>query len=269
MYNLQKEFDSYMQFDNSEIRYSKKLVLFNRIYKNEKKFEKTNDNFDYKLLLFYDKYKRAGLFKRTYIYETLIILIEQTQSRIYKIRNMILIFDEFFDKFFVLIKNLHVFIVSHKIIQKFSNVYTQYENSCFKLFYIDRQYHWNGFNFCSGFNSRKNTFQFHKKCFVCNKKKCWSIKHIEHEWNEAKKRFNSCMFKYKNRSKYDHWLHQYIIEYENIKDIAENNENDDEFNQFFDDLALEAKFAENETTFAIKMISSDFINMFFTSFENF
>ena len=84
-----------MQFDDSEIHYSKKLVLLNRIYKNEKKFEKTNDNFDYKLLLFYNKYKRVGLFKRAYIYETSIILIEQIQSRLYKIRNMILIFDEF------------------------------------------------------------------------------------------------------------------------------------------------------------------------------
>ena len=84
-----------MQSDDSEIRYSKELVLFDRIYKDEKKFEKINDSFDYKLLLFYDKYKRAGLFKRAYIYETSIMLIEQTQSRFYKIRNMILTFDEF------------------------------------------------------------------------------------------------------------------------------------------------------------------------------
>ena len=84
-----------MQSDDPEIRYSKKLVLFDRIYKGEKKFEKTNDNFDYKLLLFYNKCKRVNLFKRAYIYETSIMLTEQVQSRFYKIHNMILIFDEF------------------------------------------------------------------------------------------------------------------------------------------------------------------------------
>ena len=84
-----------MQFNDSETRYSKKLVLFDRIYKNEKKFEETNDSFDYKLLLFYNKCKRVNLFKRAYIYEISIMLTEQIQSRFYKIRNMILIFDEF------------------------------------------------------------------------------------------------------------------------------------------------------------------------------
>ena len=75
------------------------------------------------------------------------------------------------------------------------------------------------------------------------------------------------MFKYKNHSEYDRWLHQYITEYEDIENIVENNENDDEFDQFFDDLALKAKFAENESTFAAKVIDFDFINMFFTFFE--
>ena len=76
------------------------------------------------------------------------------------------------------------------------------------------------------------------------------------------------MFKYKNHLEYDCQLHQYITEYENIEDIDENNENNDEFNQFFGDLTLEAKFTKNEATFVVKMINSDFINMFFTSFEN-
>ena len=77
------------------------------------------------------------------------------------------------------------------------------------------------------------------------------------------------MSKYKNRSKYNRRLHQYISEYEDIENIAENNKNDDEFNQFFDDLALKTKFAENKTTFVVKTTNSDLINMFFTSFENF
>ena len=77
------------------------------------------------------------------------------------------------------------------------------------------------------------------------------------------------MFKYKNHSEYDRRLHQYIIKYEDIENTVEDNENNDEFDQFFDDLALKAKFAENEITFAVKMINSDFINMFFTSFGNF
>ena len=342
-----------MQSDDPEIRYSKKLVLFDRIYKDEKKFGKTNDSFDYKLLLFYDKCKRVGLSKHAYIYEASIMLIWQIQSWFYKIRNMILIFDEFCegmrdyfekdewehhnlnkwhmiifadvikinlilsttkcfrklcdefnilqkninsefhkskhfreiivwtcrkhfafiavlirssDRPFVLVKNLYVSIISHKAIQKSSNVYTQHENDRPESFYIDRQYHRDGSNFRSESNSRKNTFQSRKKCFVCDKKRCWSTKHTEHERNEMKKRFNSRMSKYKNHSGYDRWLHQYIIEYEGIEDIVEDNENDDEFNQFFDDLALEAKFAENEVTSAIKTINPDLIDMFFTSF---
>ena len=84
-----------MQFDDSETRYSKKLVLFNRIYKDEKKYGGIDNSFDYKLLLFYDKCKRAGLSKHAYIYKASIMLIKQIQSRFYKIHNMILIFDEF------------------------------------------------------------------------------------------------------------------------------------------------------------------------------
>ena len=77
------------------------------------------------------------------------------------------------------------------------------------------------------------------------------------------------MFKYKNYSKYDRQLHQYITEYENIEDIIENNKNDDEFNQFFNNLTLKTKFTKNEITFTIKMIDFDFINMFFTFFNKF
>ena len=159
-----------------------------------------------------------------------------------------------------MIKNLYVFIISHETIQKFSSAYTQHENDRPESFYIDRQY-------CRGeSNSRKNTSQFRKKCFVCDKKKCWSTKHIEKKRNEAKKRFNNHISKYKNHSKYDRKLHQYITEYENIENTIESNENDNEFDQLFSDLALEAKFAENESTFAVKTTDFDTIDMFFKSF---
>ena len=261
-----------MQSDDLEIHYSKKLVLFDRIYKDEKKFGGTDDSFDYKLLLFYDKCRRAGLSKRAYIYGTPIMLTGQTQSRFYKTRNTILIFDEFCegmrdyfekdewkrhnlnkwhtiifadvikinsilstakcfrklcdelnilqknidsefheskhfreiivrtckkhsaliavlirppDRPSALVKDLYASIVSHEVIQKSSNAYTQHEGDRPESFYTDRQYHRGGSNFRSGSNSRKNTSQSRKKCFVCDKEECWSTKHTEHERNEA------------------------------------------------------------------------------------
>ena len=75
------------------------------------------------------------------------------------------------------------------------------------------------------------------------------------------------MTKYKNHSKYDRQLHKYITEYENTENTVENNENNNEFNQFFSDLALKTKFAESNSTSVVKMINSDFINIFFTFFE--
>ncbi len=41
--------------------YSKKLALLKKIYKNDDKFDIIDDNFDFKILIFYDKCKRADL----------------------------------------------------------------------------------------------------------------------------------------------------------------------------------------------------------------
>ncbi len=46
--------------------YSKKLALLKKIYKDDDKFDIIDDNFDFKILIFYDKCKRANLLRIAY-----------------------------------------------------------------------------------------------------------------------------------------------------------------------------------------------------------
>lgn len=48
-------------------QYSKELIMLDKIYKNDDKFDGTGDNFSFKVKIFLDKCRRVGLPEDTYI----------------------------------------------------------------------------------------------------------------------------------------------------------------------------------------------------------
>ncbi len=63
--------------------YSSQLVILDEIYKEEDKFSDTGDNFDFKILIFQDKCRRAGLPEHAYIQGASIMLSGRALSHYY------------------------------------------------------------------------------------------------------------------------------------------------------------------------------------------
>ena len=55
-------------------QYLGKLVMLDKIYKDEDQFSGIGNNFNFKVTIFYDKCKQVGLLLNTYIYSASIIL---------------------------------------------------------------------------------------------------------------------------------------------------------------------------------------------------
>ncbi len=87
------------QFNQSENdRYKdfcRQLTLLNKIYKKKDKFSDTNNNFDYKVMIFYDKCRRANLSSHAYSQNALIMLSGQTLIHYYS--NQLQMSYNFFD----------------------------------------------------------------------------------------------------------------------------------------------------------------------------
>jgi hypothetical protein len=96
----------FRQFNQSENgRYEdffRQLILLNKICKKKDKFSDTDNNFDYKVRIFYDKCKRVELFSHAYIQSVSIMLSSQTLIHYYS--NQLQLSNDFFD-FCINIKN--------------------------------------------------------------------------------------------------------------------------------------------------------------------
>jgi hypothetical protein len=80
----------------------RQLILLNKIYKKKDKFSDTDSNFDYKVMIFYDKCKRADLSSHAYIQDVSIMLTNQALIHYYS--NQLQLNHDFFD-FCISIKN--------------------------------------------------------------------------------------------------------------------------------------------------------------------
>ncbi len=99
------------------------------------------------------------------------------------------------------------------------------------IFFIDRRYHE---NFQSRINQNReqrreyqnrrnqNQRRTEKKCFVCHKEECWSIRHSRDEREDAKQKFRNRFSDQMNKR-----INQYIAEYEGLDS---NNKNDEDLN---------------------------------------
>ncbi len=90
------------QINQSENDFFRQLALLNKIYKKKDKFNDTNNNFDYKVMIFYDKCRRVELFSHAYIQSVSMMLSNQTLIHYYS--NQLQMSNDFFD-FCISIKN--------------------------------------------------------------------------------------------------------------------------------------------------------------------
>ncbi len=71
------------------------MIQLEKIYKKQNKFDNIDDNFDYKLLIFYDKCKRIDVSKLMYDKAILVMLKNETQTHYYVNRINYVSFDVF------------------------------------------------------------------------------------------------------------------------------------------------------------------------------
>lgn len=76
-------------------QYSKELIQLDKLYKNEDKFSRTEDNFTFKLSIFYDKCQLVGLLLDTYFEGVSVLLTGQAQTHFYTNCKSIVSFDDF------------------------------------------------------------------------------------------------------------------------------------------------------------------------------
>ncbi len=92
----------FYQINQSANDFFKQLILLSKIYKKKDKFNDTNSNFDYKVMIFYDKCKRANLSSHAYIQNIFVMFSSQTLIHYYS--NQLQLSHDFFD-FCINIKN--------------------------------------------------------------------------------------------------------------------------------------------------------------------
>lgn len=67
----------------SSLQFSRELTQLDKTYREEEKFGGTGDNFVFKINIFYDKCRRAGISSTAYMEAASIMLIDQAQSHYY------------------------------------------------------------------------------------------------------------------------------------------------------------------------------------------
>ncbi len=92
--SISNQFSYQFSYQQNSITYSKKLILLEKIYRDENKFDITNDNFDFKIMIFYDKCNRANLSQIAYEQNVSIMFRDQVLIYFYINRH---IFDSFND----------------------------------------------------------------------------------------------------------------------------------------------------------------------------
>ncbi len=76
--------------------YTKRLALLKKIYKDDDKFNIIDDNFHFKILIFYDKCKRVDLSRIAYDEDVFIMFRDQILIYFYTNRVNFITFDDFF-----------------------------------------------------------------------------------------------------------------------------------------------------------------------------
>lgn len=69
--------------------------MLDKIYKEEDKFGNTGNNFNFKVTIFYNRYRRISLLSNVYIHNSFIILSDQAHKYYYVNYSNIFIFHQY------------------------------------------------------------------------------------------------------------------------------------------------------------------------------
>jgi Leu/Phe-tRNA-protein transferase len=78
--SVNQAFESYVS-SLSKIIYEKELSMLNKLYKKKKKFENTENNFDFKLTIYLDKCRHADLSEHAYEKGIFVMLTDEALIR--------------------------------------------------------------------------------------------------------------------------------------------------------------------------------------------
>ncbi len=92
--SVNQALESYVS-SSLKITYEKELSMLNKLFKNEKKFDDTENNFDFKLMLYLDKCRHADLSKHAYEKNVSAMLTDETLTRYYANRANFITFNDF------------------------------------------------------------------------------------------------------------------------------------------------------------------------------
>ncbi len=88
-------FESYASSSSSKITYEKELSMLNKLYKKKKRFEDTENNFDFKLTIYLDKCRHADLSEHAYEKGISAMLTDETLTDYYVNRANFITFNDF------------------------------------------------------------------------------------------------------------------------------------------------------------------------------
>jgi hypothetical protein len=80
---------------DERIIYAKELSTLNKLYKNEEKFEDTENNFNFKLTIYLDKFKFADLSEHAYEKDVSLMLTSETLTYYYVNKHNFITFNDF------------------------------------------------------------------------------------------------------------------------------------------------------------------------------
>jgi hypothetical protein len=138
----------------------------------------------------------------------------------------------------------------------------------FETFFIDKRYHKNSSLRIDNFSLRINNFSLRinqnrrysqkKKCFVCQKKECWSTKHSKDERKTTKQKFKNDLNRFFIR------IDHYISEYEktNLSSFYSEDDSDidlEETKALIMNLSILSLISDNFSNVETFMITFDFV----------
>ncbi len=124
-------------------------------------------------------------------------------------------------------------------------------------YFIDRRFHRYFNRFENNFRRQIYESSVKKRCFVCEKKKCWSFKHIRNERDQTKAKFKKRM-----NQRFEKRASQYIFNYEERNDDSSND--DDDLNQHIKILMIDVS---HSVSFSSIISSSSDANAYMIAFE--
>ncbi len=96
----------YDQSDERIDNHARKIVFLSKIYRDEDKFSDSKDNFEFKLLIFFDRCSQMNLSKHAYLKAVSIMLFDQTLTYYYSNKATYFVFDDFCTSMRVYFENL-------------------------------------------------------------------------------------------------------------------------------------------------------------------